>query len=365
MRKQSILTITLGCLLALSIEQANGSVLGYPFRTRVQKSDLIVEGIVEEQLDIEGYNRHDIQCFTKKSLIKVTEVYKGSISKGDEITVFSHRNFACDTSRRLKKGGRFLLMLKRHEGAFSDVNHGNGMWEIFTLETNKLFMINELGSRKWGQPYEQFKYDLAWVMSKPPSWPQEPTLSLEQAQMVALETLFEANVDMKGFELTKQELLNIGSEMIGIAHKGDPMWLFQWRKPEAKNHNPMPYGTFLYCYVHAHTGKLRCGPPPLGRTTQSLENLCRFFLKTDRRYHQTYADCATNIRIIQLKEEEFRNLVPRLENAILDVKLSYPEGTTFLKVEFPDSASVDPVVFAIKPYSQIGFAAIVRPETHL
>jgi hypothetical protein len=170
---------------------------------------------------------------------------------------------------------------------------------------------------------------------------------------------------MEGFKLTKQKLLNIGNEMIGIAYKGDPMWLFDWRKPEAKNHNPMPDGTFPFCYVHAHTGKLRCGPSPLGRTTQSLENLCRLFLKTDRRYHQTYADYAMNLRVIQLNEEEFRNLIPRLENATLNVKPSYPKGTTFLKVEFPDSAGVDPVVFVIKPKNQIGFAAIVRSETRI
>lgn len=244
---------------------------------------------------------------------------------------------------------------------FADVNYGCGMWEIVTLASDKQFMVGDSWDKTWGQSYGQFKHDLGWALSQPQSWPEKPTISVEQAKEISLETFSKANVELKSFELAKQELLNIGSDIVGVAYKDDPMWYFQWIKPEVKEQSPLPKGTFFFCYVHAHTGKLHIGPG-LYPQAPSAKDACRLFLKTHPDYRRTYGKHADNISFSRLTEEEFRNLLPQLKRTFLEAKPSYPENTIFLKVEFPGCAEASPVIFVLNIAGHIDFAGIMHPN---
>jgi hypothetical protein len=251
-------------------------------------------------------------------------------------------------------------MLKKYKSGFADVNHGQGMWEIVTLALDKKFVVGDLGARTWGQPYEEFQDNLVWALSEPPSWPEKPTISAEKAKKIALDALCKANVDLKDFELKKKKLFNAGSDMVGIAYKGDPMWLFDWVKPEAQDQSPRPAGTFVFCYVHAHTGRHHIDPKL--HTKIPLAKNVRLFLKTYRHYRQMYSEYADNINISRITEEEFRNLLPRVKRIFLKEKPSYPENTTFLKVEFLDSVKLNPVIFVFGAVDRINFVGEWRRE---
>lgn len=358
--KTNYIRIIISSLIILSATKVYSSVAVYPFRERAQRSDLIVEGVVEKQTEIHGYDRTDLNSFRMRSVLKVAKVYEGNITAGDTITIFSHMNFVCDTSSKLAHERRYLLMLKTHGLGFADVNYGRGMWEIVTLASDKEFVVGDLWARTWGQSYEEFQDNLVWALSEPPSWPEEPTISTEEAKKIALDALCKANVDLKGFELKKEKLLNIGSEMVGIAHKGDPMWLFDWAKPEAQGRSPRPAGTFVFCYVHAHTGKYYSGPN-LYREIPVDRNV-RLFLKTHHRSRQIYNKHADNINISRIAEEEFRNLLPRVKRIFLKEKPSYPENATFLKVEFLDSVELNALIFVFDAVGRIKFVGEWRRE---
>jgi hypothetical protein len=294
-----------------------------------------------------------------KSQVKVTRIYKTPSARLDTITVFSHMNFICDTSRKLTVGRRYLLMLKPHGSGFADVNYGLGIWEIVTLEPDGQFVVSDSSVRTGGQSCEQFQQNLSWALAAKPSWPKEPAVSRDQAKKIALEALSGANADLKGFELVKEKLLNIASDNIGIAYKGDPMWLFHWTKPDAIGQSPLPPGTFFYCYVHAHTGKTIYGPN-LSKTSPARN--IRLFLKTYPTYRQMYNEPADNVSIAQLTDEQFRALLPGIRDIFLKPKSSYPDSTTFLKAEFPSALRADPVMFVMNPAGRIEFAGIVTTE---
>lgn len=357
--RKGYISIIIGVLLILLVTQAYGLVATYPFRERAQKSDLIVEGVVEKQIDIRGYDLQDLRSFRKKSLFKVSKVYKGNIAEGNSITVFSHMNFLCDTSRILAEGRRYLLMLKAHESGFADVSYGRGMWEIVTLEPQKQFVAGYLWLKTWGKSYEEFQENLAWALLEPPSWPEKPTISFDQALEIALQKLSEQKIDVKTFELNKKELINIAGDIIGIAYKDDPMWYFRWTTPEAKKQGPSLQKTVMACYIHAYTGKFYPKSPP---KIPSAEIVCRLFLKTHPNYRQIYSKHVENINISQITEKEFRSYLRRLQNTFLKVKTSYPENTTFLKVGFPDNVGVNPVILVLNAAGHIDFAGIIRPK---
>ncbi|MHC4656326.1 MAG: hypothetical protein ACYS91_15105, partial [Planctomycetota bacterium] len=201
--------IIISSLLLLSATHIYGKVATYPFRDRVQKSALIVEAIVEKQTEIPDCDLKDHTAFRMKSVVKVTRVYKADSAQPDTITVFSHMNFVCDTSRKLAVGRRYLLMLKPHGSGFADVNYGRGMWEIVALEPYGQFLVSDSSTRTGGQSYSRFRRNLSWALAEKPSWPQTPAISHDQAEKIALEALSNANVDLKGFELVKHEILNI------------------------------------------------------------------------------------------------------------------------------------------------------------
>lgn len=358
--KTNYIRIIISSLIILSATKVYSSVIVYPFRERAQRSDLIVEGVVEKQTEIHDYDRTDLNSFRMKSVLKVAKVYKGNITAGDTITIFSHMNFVCDTSSKLAHGRRYLLMLKTHGLGFADVNYGRGMWEIVTLASDKEFVVGGLWARTWGQSYEEFQDNLVWALSEPPSWPEKHTISTEEAKKIALDALCKANVDLKGFELKKEKLLKIGREMVGIAHKGDPMWLFDWAKPEAQGRSPRPAGTFVFCYVHAHTGKYY-SRPNLYREIP-VDRSVRLFLKTHHRSRQIYNKHADNINISRIAEEEFRNLLPRVKRIFLKEKPSYPENATFLKVEFLDSVELNALIFVFDAVGRIDFVGEWRRE---
>jgi hypothetical protein len=268
-------------------------------------------------------------------------------------------NFICDTSRKLTVGRRYLLMLKPHGSGFADVNYGLGMWEIVTLEPEGRFVVSDSSVRTGGQSYEQFQNNLSWALAEKPSWPKEPAVSHDQAKKIALQALSNANADLKGFELVKHELLSIASNNIGIAHKGDPMWLFHWTKPDAIGQSPLPPDTFFYCYVHAHTGKTIYGPN-LSKTPPARN--IRLFLKTYPAYRTMYNKPADSMSIAHLTNEQFRTLLPDIRETFLKPKSSYPDSTTFLKAEFPSTLRADPVIFVMNQVGRIDFAGIIPTE---
>jgi hypothetical protein len=349
--------IMISGLILISATHGYGAVVAYPFRDKVQKSVLIVEGVVEKQTEIPDYDRTDYSAFQMMSIFKVTCVYKADSAEPDTLTVFSHMNFLCDTSRKLAVGRRYLLMLQPYGSGFADVNYGRGMWEIVNLKPDGQFAVADSSARTGGQSYSQFRRNLSWALSENPSWPQKPAISSEQAGKIALEALAKANVDLKGFELVKHGLLNIASDNIGIAYKGDPVWLFHWIKPEAKGQSPLPTGTFFYCYVHAHTGKTLCGPNLSTQTPPSIN--IRLFLKTCPAYRLRYNEPADKVSIAHLTNEQFRTVIPRLKETFLKPESSYSETTTFLKVEFPSAPQVNPVIFVMNESGRIDFAGII------
>lgn len=357
--KNSHILIIISSLLLLSATHIYGKVGAYPFWDKVQKSVLIVEGIVEKQTEIPDIDLKDHTAFRMKSVVKVTRVYKAASAEPDTITVFSHMNFICDTSRKLTVGRRYLLMLKTHGSGFADVNYGLGIWEIVTLEPDGRFVVSDSSVRTGGRSYSQFKRNLSWALAEKPSWPQTPAVSHDQAKKVALQALSNANADLKGFELVKEELLNIASDNIGIAYKGDPMWLFHWTKPDAIGQSPLPPGTFFYCYVHAHTGKTIIGPN-LSKTPPARN--IRLFLKTHPAYRPMYSEPADNVSIAPLTNEQFRTFLPRLRDTFLKPKSSYPDSTTFLKAEFPSALRAGPVIFVMNQAGRIEFAGIIPTE---
>ncbi|GEM_PF-3392774 len=344
----------------LSASRVYGLVAVYSFRERAQKSDLIVESVVEKQTDNHDYDSKDLRSLRKKSVLKVTKVYKGNVAEGDRVTVFSHMNFVCDTSRKLVEGRSYLLMLKKQGAGFTDVNHGRGMWEIVTLEPEGQFVVGDLWMSTWGQSYEQFQRNLVWGLLERPSWPKKPAISAEQAKKIALEALSQTDVDLTGFELRSQELLKMGTELVGVAYEGDPMWRIDWVRPKAPGESVRPAGSFVFCYVHAHTGESHIGSRFCWKSP--LARYARLFLKTYPGYRETYSKYADNVKITQLTEEEFRSVVSQLQDRFLDVKPSYPAGSTFLKVEFADGTQLNPVIFVFNEGGDINFAGIMHSK---
>jgi hypothetical protein len=360
--KNAYISTLISGLLVLSATRVYGSVIVYTFQERAQKSDLIVQGVLQKQANNPDYHLRDLRSFRKKSVLEVVRVYKGNVAEEDIITVFSHMNFICDTSRRLAEGQRYVLMLKRYGSGFADVNHGRGMWEIVTLEPEGQFVVGDLFEAAWGKSHEEFQNDLVWALSEIPSWPKRPAISAQQAKKIALEALSHTSVDLDSFELTRQKLLNMNTELIGIAYKGDPMWRIDWVRPKAPGQSARPPGSFVFCYIHAHTGKYHIGSrfyckSPLARNA-------RLFLKSYRGYRQIYSEHADNVKITQLTEEEFRTLLPRLKDIFLTVKPSYPAGTTFLRVEFPGGVQLNPVAFVFDAGGRVDFAGIMNPKVY-
>lgn len=358
--KKPWIPIAISILLMLSASRVYGLVAVYSFRERAQKSALIVEGVIEKQTDNHDYDQKDLHSFRKKSVLKVTKVYKGNVAEGDRITVFSHMNFVCDTSRKLAEGWRYFLMLKRHGTGLADVNYGRGMWEIVTLEPEGQFVVGDLWMSTWGQSYEEFQRNLVWGLSERPSWPEKPAISAQQAKKIALEALSQTDVDLTGFELRSQKLLKMGTEIIGVAYEGDPMWRIDWVRPKARGESVRPPGSFVFCYVHAHTGESHIGSRFCLKSP--LARYARLFLKTYPGYREIYSEYADNVKITQLTEEEFRSVVPRLQDRFLEVKSLYPAGSTFLKVEFPGRVQPNPVIFVFNEGGDINFAAIMQPK---
>ncbi len=349
--------IVISSLILISSARVYGSVAGYSFRDKVRKSVLIVEGVVEKQTKIPDYDPKDLNTFRMKSILKVTRIYKADSAQPDTVTVFSHMNFICDVSRNLSVGRRYLLMLKPHGSGFADVNYGRGMWEIITLELDDQFLIDYSSARTGGLSYSQFRRNISWAIAENPSWPKEPAVSHDQAKKVALQSLSNANVDLKGFELVKHNLLNIASDAIGVSYKGDPMWLFHWTNPDAIGQSPLPPDTFFYCYVHAHTGKTLIGPN-LGAKTPPARSI-RLFLKTSPAYRLMYNEPADNMSVSHLTKEQFRTLLPNLKKTYLKHKSSYPDNTTFLRAEFPSALQISSVIFVMNKAGRIDFAGII------
>jgi hypothetical protein len=254
-------TITLSILVSTMLLTSNlyGKAMVYAFQDCVKKSDIIVEGFVSEQTDNSSHNSRKVDSYRKTSKVKVSKVYKGNVSIGDTITVFTHMNFICDTSRMLTQGKTYLLMLKKYESDFADANSGRGMWEVKTDKAGKSQILINKTEGNSGQTYQQFKKNIAWSMAKKPNWPEKPTVTYEQAKKIALNIILEEKFDLMGYvyKENKTNPLKIGSEILGVAHKNDLMWYCRWEKPRPDTKKHLPSKEYAAIYVHAYTGNFQ------------------------------------------------------------------------------------------------------------
>lgn len=237
------------------------SIAGYSFRALVNKSEVIVEGVVKTQKALDRPIVRDHYLGTATFLIK--KVYKGKVNKGETVTVLN---------APLQKGSRYLLMLTRKDSAYVDTNYGQGTWKLFTKGNvtkvnvdghstgSRLVQNHNLLLSPNAMSFEEFIKILQWAFGTPDPDAEVIVNTAGQAEGIARRVVEEAGFDLSQYQLTKVKHLKIASDLIGVTYEGDPMWLVRWERPDAKGKNPRPPGSFVYCYVHAQTGKTIYGP---------------------------------------------------------------------------------------------------------
>jgi len=351
----------LGCgLVLLAAGRTDGEAMMYgTFCGQVQASDLIVEGVVERQVEI---NQERLLggpfVYTRQSTFRVSKVYKGDLQEGSALTVLSHQTFVCNTSR-LDLGRPYILFLKRTTDGLVDIASGQGTYEIFEIGPNTQVAVNKFGSTTGGVRIERLRSNIAWSLRGPTSQPAEPTISAEQAVKIIQQTITGAGVDLTKYELTKIELLKIPYEFAGIAYHGDPMWIVEWTKPEAKGRKDIPLEGRVRGYIHAHTGKIHVTPWSLDRDRPSVEDVCRVFLATRQMNRHISSNANERIRIRKLSESEFRDYVPRVHNMFLDVRPQYSVDTVFFQI---DIGSAKPLIMVLDPPGHVAYAGEMEAQ---
>jgi hypothetical protein len=346
--------ITLAMLLP---RPARGSVAGLAFRELVKKAEIIVEGEVVSQIDLpKPAAGNSTFYYTKESLVKVTRVHKGGPTVGKTIRVRSDSTFICDTCR-LARGRKYVLVLKGTGQGYVDVNYGQGTSWIVPLGDRRIVAVG--GSvTTGGYPLETFRGRLAWALAEPPERPGKPTLSKEQALAIARKALTRSGVKLGDFKLRKVELLRIGSELVGVAHKGDWMWMCDWQKPEAAGKSPRPPGTFTGCYVHARTGAVSSW---LQRGL-STEDVCRIFLKTYHPFRRQFADLAEKARFREVTESRLRESAARAGRTFFRLRDKYEPATRFLVADFPADGDGRSLLFVLAGGRRISYAGVLPPR---
>lgn len=335
---------------------ARGSVAQLDFREVVKKAEIIIEGEVISQIDLPKPPAGKSSFYyTKESLVEITKVHKGDATVGKTIRVRSDSTFICDTCR-LGKGRKYVLILKGTGEVYTDVHYGQGTWWIVPLGNRQIAVGGSITTG--GYPLETFRGRLAWAMADPPDRPGKPALSKEQALAIARKTLTQAGVNLGDFKLRKVELLRIGSELVGVAHKGDWMWLCDWQKPEAAGKNPRPRGTFTGCYVHARTGAVNSS---LQRGV-STEDICRIFLKTYHPFRQQFADLAEKARFREVTESHLRQSAARAGRTFFRLRDKYEPATRFLLADFPADVDGRSLLFVLEGGRRISYAGVLPPR---
>lgn len=254
---RSLLAGVIAVLAVLVIsERVSAKAMTYAFGDLVKKSELIVEGVVEKQAEINSDQALGTGChYRKRSTFRIAKVHKGAAQSGDTIAVLSHETFICNASR-LENRQKYVLFLRRMGDAWFDFGSGQGTRAIVERGPMGTVVISARDFKGRGQPMQEFLRDLTWAMGGPTSKPADSELSGDEALKLAKKALAEAKFDLDGYQLTKTKRLKIASDIIGVAYKGDPMWLIDWAKPEADGKSPRPPGSFVGAYVHAYSGRI-------------------------------------------------------------------------------------------------------------
>jgi len=351
--------------LCLLVSFLPGVAWGEPihlfFRDRVKSADVIVEGTIVEQADINANAKWSKDVYRKLSTFKVSRVHKGRVPAGGDIKVLSHYSLIRDTCR-LEKGTHYLLMLKGTGEGFIDINHGQGTYEVVDLGAGRRAVVSS-GSLGPEIPLlEQFRSDLAWALEPSGPTTSQPALAADKAQDIAENALFDAGIDVTEYRAGKPELLTADHDVMGVAYKDEPVWFFQWELSAPAEQDSRPADRLVYCYVNARTGNAYYGPNrPKARL--SAQDICRVFLRMYGPCRQDFEKAGRRATIRFLTEEEFTRLAPRLKRLFLSPKASYPEGSCFLRAEFPPAAKVPPVILVLDPEWKIDFAGVVQDET--
>jgi len=350
MTKTPAAVVTIALAMALP-RQASGSVAGLEFRELVKRAEIIIEGEVVSQAMLpkppsQGPSR---VRYTKESLVRITKVHKGGKAVGDVIRVRSDSTFICDTSRLLA-GEKYLMALKGTGEGYVDVNYGQGSHRIVLLGERRI-AVGGGAVTTGGWPIETLRGRLAWAMVEGPDRPAKPLLTKEQALEIARKALTRGGVKLSEYKLRKVELLQIGSELIGVAHKGDWMWMCDWQKPEAAGKNPRPRGTFAGCYVHARTGAVNSAL----RQGLSTEDVCRIFLKTYYPFEKQFAPLAEKARFRELTEGELRNRAARVGLKFFRLRAKYDPATRFLLADFPAGVDGRSLLFVVAEGRRISY----------
>jgi hypothetical protein len=335
-----------------------GSYAPLFFRDLVRSSDVIVEGTVVEQTDINTDAKWNREVYRKASVFTVTRACKGNIRNGQSLKVFSHLSSVSDTCRP-EKGIRYLLMLKSSGDGYIDTNRGQGTYEIVDLGENRQAVAGTTSLGPDIPLLEQFRSDLAWAMEGPKGPTSRPAVAEPAAQTIAENTLFEAGMDVSEYQAARPELLTADHDVTGVAYKDDPVWFFNWELSAAGSGQCRTEG-YVYCYVNAQTGKAFWGPNR-PKTRLSAQDLCRVFLRMYGPCRQAYAK-AGPAAVRLLTETEFLKLAPRVKSLFLSPKSNYPEGTCFLMAEFPPAGKARPIVVVLDGERKIDFAGVVQEE---
>jgi hypothetical protein len=348
--------LSVACVTTLLLAgMAHGSIAGYQFRELVKKTEIIVEGDVTSQIDInQDIRSDDTKHHKKESVFRITRVLKGNVSVGDKITVRSHRNFICDTCR-LRKNQRYVLMLKGNGQWYVDINSGQGTWPVIKLGQRHIAVA---GATSGGHVLEAFRKRIAWALRDPAPRKPKPAITKAQALAAAKKALAASKVDLTGYKLKKVKLLAIGSDSEGFAYKGDPVWLCDWEKPQAKGKSPRAAGTFVYCYVHAQNGAVSSAFIKTS-TTVSHEDICRIFLKTYQPFGERFSTSVDKVQFTKITEGQLRKLAAGVTYKFNRVIEKYPKGTRFYSAKSSPDIDRRSLLFVLYAGRNVHFAGIL------
>jgi len=346
----------LGTLVAANPSPAYAKAVSYSFRGLVARSELIVEGTVESQEDInQAIPIHGPEHYRKKSSFRISEVHKGKVEPGAIISVLSHRTFICDTCR-LKQGERYLLFLMAKDDAYIDVASGQGTRRLAERDGEPLILSHH-GLTPEEEFLEDFLRDLEWMMARPTSRPAAPALSADQAVDIARNELTTLGVDLTGWQLVRKERLNIYKDLVGVAYRGEPVWRVEWARPEWADQHPRPRDSVVGAYVHTQTG----GWETMKRRRSTALGVCQMFLKTHPPYFGRFGPLADQATITPLPKQEFRNQFSRSRDGYFNPASRGARAGLFIRLDFPQHPDAGSVLFALARDLRVAFAGVLGP----
>jgi hypothetical protein len=267
------LAAVLSLIVFAQILPAHADVSIFTFRERVQRSDMIITCVVENQrrvaFGLAGLFGN-LHTYTKESSVRVTGCLKGSAAPGDTLRVRTDNAFKCDTSS-LQKGVEYILMLRdTGKGYYVDVHAGQGEWVIGEIGKEKRVYAPTYWSYG-GDPLSEFEEWVKWAMRKPETGSSDVVDGTSEALALAQQELERAGIDVEGFSLQPisrdQPDRGYGDlpELPGFCDDGDSVWCVRWVWPGYTGSVYGPSWTGIHCFVHPSTRKVRIVDHPVGR----------------------------------------------------------------------------------------------------